>query len=351
MNNQKECLVRLPRNVRKIGMEDKEISVYIEDYLYSYIQYIARNTEKENKIIVLIGHALKLEGKFCVFAYGAICATDVIFSSNSQVEAWKNVYAEMEKYYKNGEVIGIAEIGSDIIFTKEKKEALQLFHNDIRIEFNSIQRKINICVDEKNIDGYYIYYEKNDEMQEYMLMCKGEVEPERKDNQLLEEIREKINQMSLRKQKKTMTKRCVIGTFVCVIMILLIVEMQDYFHKDSTLTTMKQEQINAKKQRENKTLEVNRNENGTDKKEGHKEKIESLEKKYADDEENNKNSLEKHNTEMELIQFYEVKPGDSLEGICREYFGNITAIGKIMQINQIENKNRIVVGQVLKMWE
>ena len=346
MMEQKECLIRLPRNVRKVGIEDEKISVYIEDYLYSYIQYTAKNTEKENKIIVLIGHALQLEGKFCVFAYGAVNATDSIFSSNDQVEAWKNVYAEMEKCYKNGEVIGIAEIGSEIIFTKEKKKALQLFRNEIRIEFNSVQRKICICVGEENIEGYYLYYEKNEEMQEYMLMCKGEAEPESKDNHLLEEIRGKINQMSQRKQKKRLAKRYVAGTFIFAIIILLMVEMQNFFHKDSSITTMKQEEIKAKKQREKDILEVNRNEIETDKKEDYKEKnVADNVGKF------NKTSLEKQELEEGLMQYYEVKPGDSLERICREYFGNITSMDKIMQINQIENKNRIVVGQVLKMWE
>jgi len=50
-------------------------------------------------------------------------------------------------------------------------------------------------------------------------------------------------------------------------------------------------------------------------------------------------------------QYYTIQPGDTLVSICMSQFQSLDRMESIMSINGIEDKDCIVAGQVLKLWE
>lgn len=50
-------------------------------------------------------------------------------------------------------------------------------------------------------------------------------------------------------------------------------------------------------------------------------------------------------------QYYTIQPGDTLVSICMSQFQSLDQMERIMDINGIEDKDCIVAGQVLKLWE
>ena len=44
---------------------------------------------------------------------------------------------------------------------------------------------------------------------------------------------------------------------------------------------------------------------------------------------------------------YTIEPGDTLETICRRYYGDITRVEEICELNNIDNKDTILYGQTI----
>ena len=72
------------------------------------------------------------------------------------------------------------------------------------------------------------------------------------------------------------------------------------------------------------------------------------------EEENVKQTAKQTVAQQELpaqSQYYTIQPGDTLVSICMSQFQSLDRMESIMSINGIEDKNCIVAGQVLKLWE
>lgn len=50
-------------------------------------------------------------------------------------------------------------------------------------------------------------------------------------------------------------------------------------------------------------------------------------------------------------QYYTIQPGDTLVSICMKEFSSLEKMDEIMRLNQIQDKNKIVAGQRLKLYE
>ena len=57
------------------------------------------------------------------------------------------------------------------------------------------------------------------------------------------------------------------------------------------------------------------------------------------------------NAEPASGQYYTIQPGDTLVSICMKQFQSLDRMDEIMQINNITNKDKIVAGQKIKLWE
>ena len=52
-----------------------------------------------------------------------------------------------------------------------------------------------------------------------------------------------------------------------------------------------------------------------------------------------------------IPQYYEIQPGDTLVSICEKNFQSQEKMNEILSINGIQDKNHIVAGTTIKLWE
>lgn len=169
----------IPRNIRQIGLVPSQNRIYIEDYAYDYLNTVGK--EKTGNAAILLGKCNWKEGVSYIFAKSALFMEKLEASAEHisvTDEIWGAVYEEMKQYFPGQEVVGwyLALPGNSLRITdtilrthlnhfggndkvlfltdpEEQEEAFFLYRN------GQLERQ----------DGYYIYYEKNTPMQEYML--------------------------------------------------------------------------------------------------------------------------------------------------------------------------------------
>ncbi len=171
----------LPKNIRQIGNHTGNTKIYLEDYVYTYLHTQEEQEDWVHKGFILLGRIERDESGARFFASGLIQVQDKFFEDNIlkfDDGTWAYIYQEMKKYYDNLEIIGW---GQDISGASASMTAeLERYHKQ---NFN-IQKNVLFLMDqvendeaffvfEKNMlqrkEGYYVYYEKNPQMQEYMI--------------------------------------------------------------------------------------------------------------------------------------------------------------------------------------
>jgi len=138
--------MQLPDIVRQIGKADEKERVYIEDYVYTYLHGLRTGTGDLEKAVsgqrvfpmrvALFGHAFRKDGCKFYLIYGA---SGVI----EELENGKNEEQIRKEYFEEYELIGYVNIYGGGQRMPGRKE------------------------------GYYIFYEKNEPMQNYLLSCYG----------------------------------------------------------------------------------------------------------------------------------------------------------------------------------
>ena len=176
-----EKFFRIPNNIRQIGEIRGQQKIYIEDYAYTFLKKISRIPEKGGKAAVLLGQYHWAEGNAYLFIKSALQIRNMEVSPEHIVfsdKVWGQVYEDSRKYFPQQEIVGwfvslpgfnmqINEVllkthlnhfaGNDkVLFVAEPGEWEEAF---FVYENNQLNRQ----------PGYYIYYEKNEPMQAYMI--------------------------------------------------------------------------------------------------------------------------------------------------------------------------------------
>jgi LysM domain. len=176
-----DILFYIPKNIRQIGEAGKGKKIYIEDYAVTYLTQTGASNLAYPWVAILLGCVKHFEGVEYIFINGVLEVENMEVTSerisfNEQI--WANIYSRMKEYFPRHEVLGwvlsvpgatldITDTiyrahlnnfsGNDKVFfmreTIEKEEAFYTYEN------GQLHRQL----------GYYIYYEKNNFMQEYMI--------------------------------------------------------------------------------------------------------------------------------------------------------------------------------------
>lgn len=238
-------VIRLPRNVRQIGNGDDKKKIYVEDYVMTYVGKLWDNPELENTAGVLLGTVKYSEGTTYIFISGAMVAEHVLFSGNGIIfsdEAWTGLYENMKEYFNELEIVGWFLVRNDsaleideglykahvdnfagvdkvllLADAKEKEEEFYIYHNA------SLQRQ----------NGYYVYYEKNECMQAYMVEKKqGKSVDEDVEDRVIGNYRALIQE-----KRETGSQRHVVTalygacTFLAVVVLAIGVTMMNNYDK------------------------------------------------------------------------------------------------------------------------
>ena len=178
--------IKIPKNIRQIGTINSHNKViYVEDYVMTFIKQLSERDPGGCKAAVLLGYYARTEGCKNIFIKGAIEMKNVDLSGgvNLTDEGWTGIYENIKKYFTDVEIIGWALTGPE--FYLDSMEKLKTVHmsnfsgsDKALLKLDSMEKEESFYISENNqlvlLDGYYIYYEKNEEMQNYMVENKEE---------------------------------------------------------------------------------------------------------------------------------------------------------------------------------
>ena len=189
-----EGVFSVPKNIRQIGMIGEDYRIYMEDYVYTFLRKAAgaeKNGEEEKCCLaVLTGESKWASGVTYLFIKGALTVENTEVSSEHidfSEEIWQKIQEDVGKYFEGQEIAGW--------FFAQKSlplEASELFQK-IHLKYFGGGEKVLMLMDpaereeaffryENNFlvrqSGYYLYYEKNPQMQAYMLEKKPEFSEE-----------------------------------------------------------------------------------------------------------------------------------------------------------------------------
>lgn len=173
-------IIRLPKNIKQIGDIKDSRKIYIEDYAISYIEEV-HLYGMDRAVGVLLGKSQKSGSDRYIFVKGAILIPNA-FISETQIEItendWAEIYNNLGKYFQNQEIVGwftsLEGVNAAMLRTIKKVHMDQFPGGEkVLFVFDRQEKSQYFCVYENNQlvrqKGYTIYYERNEEMQDYMV--------------------------------------------------------------------------------------------------------------------------------------------------------------------------------------
>ena len=181
----------LPANIKQIGSIGDGLRIYMEDYVCTFLHQYAAGGGYEERIAYLVGKHMLIDGQEYLFISGAIYGMHA-----EQMEGYTRFsqksaeYAEamLEEHFQGQEIVGWMQSQPSygtylnqfyggyhlrqfnkpyqVLFVTDPLERTSAFYT---ANPNAITPAERIT----EVDGYFIYYEKNINMHEYMLTNKS----------------------------------------------------------------------------------------------------------------------------------------------------------------------------------
>lgn len=185
--------MQLPTMVKQIGAVEGNEKVYIEDYVYAYLNEL--KAEKKNLPLraALFGHVYHKENQTFYLVYGAVSIVDELAYGRSEEQVRK-------EYFEEYELIGYVNIYGNKQELPGKK------------------------------DGYYIFYEKNEAMQNYLLFCYRQMKRKGIDKNEISCIGGEVSKFSRttsRTSIREVIKRLIYGVSI-IILSIAVTTINDY---------------------------------------------------------------------------------------------------------------------------
>lgn len=238
----------LPKNIRQIGLAGENYRIYIEDYVYTFLHRAAQakcqQEEDRGILAVFLGENRWQSGTGYTFIRGALLA-DAGEITEEHIEItqnmWQKIHEEQEKYFEGQEIVGwflarqslpmvVSELigkvhrnqfgGEKILMLMDTAEQEEAF---FRYENNFLVRQ----------SGYYIYYEKNTQMQNYMLEKNPEIQEESQEtvqDDAVRAFRSLIQKKKKEEPEETEEKTSVFSyaATACIVLALAVVGVRFY---------------------------------------------------------------------------------------------------------------------------
>lgn len=177
---------QLPKNVRQIGNVSDNPKIYVEDYVDTYLNQLREKAKEQPVGVILVGEVLELEDEKAVFVSGAVQMQE-LSEKDGKLEigqdGMKHMMEEAAQYFPESHIVGwgIVEEGNPMSRNREVKKiqerefgqegSLFLWKNAREQDEIFYAYKFGELM---QIGGHYIYYEKNPEMQNYMINTRKE---------------------------------------------------------------------------------------------------------------------------------------------------------------------------------
>lgn len=389
--------IRRPKNIKQIGDVSSDKKIYIEDYAFTYINSIAYNSPQEEQAGVLLGELAKEGNERCVFVKGVIKAalgdtsdTGIYFNEN----IWNKIYSDTEKYFPDLSVVGWFAVMPEVTderMARLKKLHLDNFAGNMKTLYlvDTVEKEEHFYLYEngtlKRQKGYVCFYERNYEMQEYMLERSEKKSCEDASNdRVIRNIRNVIREKEeLKEQRKSGSFMYGVSAFLVVVIIVIGINLMNNYEKMKRLNQsvdnlMNQLEGNERGGQDGDDKDVHDAEaSGDISVDGNAIKVNRLSGDVYPLEENSTSDKTERETESDnkaasettqaisesetdasvssvktdSYSMYTVKQGDTLMGICKRYYGTTTKYQEVMQYNGLDDSDMLYIGQQIKLPE
>ncbi len=382
--------VRLPKNIRQVGQPSGNRKIYIEDYVVTYLNRLAKPSNTYSRGAILLGEYKKSEKGEVLFISGAIEAQNLELDLDETVftnETWSEIYETTRSFFPELSVVGwfLSRLGfSTGINDKIVKTHLDNFPGRDKVlyiidalegddvfylyEGNGLRKQL----------GYYIYYTKNEAMQNYMIGRDVEAddvseEAEQKDEELLTTYHEMLSR-NKRKPEPERPQLIYVASSVLAVAVLAlgVTVLNSYDRMKSLEVSLNRVELAVQETRKNgssgkeaaadtsetKVVQISANitteadssaqEIGSSAVEGdtsittQKDGGDTSHEGTTDNTEEPEASVVMKN---DTPVYYTVKEGDTLTSISLSVYRTTKYVDKIIEANNLENGDDIYIGQ------
>ena len=198
---------KLPKNIRQIGERDAIVKLYVEDYVNTYLRRLYPAGGQDLRVGLLLGRVEMNDGTPYIFIDGAMEMEDVTEQGQKVVFselAWKKAYQSVEQLFPKRSVLGwflCGAPGNDLSPLNYWKQHVQYFQGPNKLMYLSSGVEGDESVYITSEDGFYklcgysIYYERNQMMQDYMVLRKDVRRIESgSDEKVIQEFRKRMDE-------------------------------------------------------------------------------------------------------------------------------------------------------------
>ncbi len=389
----------LPKNVRQIGEPEENRKIYIEDYVITYLKRFAKEEPLGSRIAVLLGDSERMGGIPYLFIRSAVALKELEYSEGGipfTDEVWAEVYSAVKEYFPAQDILGW--------FLSVPGYPMELDPGLARIHVNCFGGVDKVLLAAEPTDGdedffayengrltrqkgYYIFYEKNEAMQRFMIDTgDGESidEKEQFEDRAIKSFRAIVQEKKdISGQKRVMTFLYTASTFLVMVVLVIGITLINNYEKmeglemalsDISRTLESQEaeealaetenvdagptaaeptvaepaaaEVQPAEEAEQEAAEKSEQEAAGESEQGSGEESGQEEPKAAEQEEPQQEAQEAA-AEDAIPEIYTVQKGDTLLGISRRIYGRDDQIDAICSLNGIDDSDRILAGQKL----
>ena len=363
--------IRRPKNIKQIGEVSSDKKIYIEDYAFTYINSIAYNNPSDSQAGVLLGENQTDGDEKCVFIKGIIKAklgTEVeekgVYFNES---VWNGIYSDVEKYFPDLSVVGwfaaIPEVTPERMM-KLKKIHLDNFAGTMKTFYliDTVEKEENFYLYEngelKKQKGYVCFYERNYEMQEYMLERRERKSSEDGPDKVMKSIRNIIREKEeLHEQKKNARFMYGVSTFMVIVILVIGINLMNNYQKmkkfDKSISSLIVQMSGNDTATQEEVVPVNKLEGGVYPTEAETTSQTAVTSVVSTE---NVTVTAAQPVEEQTVaatsnevKTYTVKAGDTIMGICKKYYGDTSKCNEVITYNNIKDENFLYIGQQIKL--
>lgn len=177
-----------PKNVKQVGEPREYKKIFIEDYVHTFLTQYSAETGRHMTIAVLLGNRERSGGIRHFYIQSAMPVEGVTEKQGIYVfseKLWSDIYQKCEEYFPGQEIMGwfLSKPG----FSIEKTAAMEETHRTYFSGADKFLFTLEPVEGESGFfgfdgnrfsrqPGYYVYYEKNEPMREFIMKEKQKQE-------------------------------------------------------------------------------------------------------------------------------------------------------------------------------
>ena len=363
-----------PKSIKQIGEPREYKKIFIEDFVHTFLLQHSENKGHKTGIAVLVGNSERSGGKRHLYIKGALPVEDVTEKQGKYFfteKLWGTIHQECEKYFPGQEIMGwfLSRPG----FTIQQNIIMEETH---RTYFSGADKVLFVTEPVEGEcaffgfdgnrfarqSGYYIYYEKNEQMRE-LIMEKNKEREQISVNEKPDVVMANFRKILKEKQEqneKRKKKAISYGTKVAAAMILFVGAIAFKNQIDKMEVS---ESILFPQKLEEQSMEVSGDHVLVEELPGNVEEFpgetydeselfsEEVALPVIEEEREKEGELEEPAEETlagaPAYEEYIVQSGDTLAKISREFYGTDEKISEICILNNITNGDYIQAGEII----